>query len=785
MTSYSFSTASAALMDTALENPKGSTATGATGAGNGPYSGTHIYRHDSAIASGPYYSGSPSQPPQHQPSTQRSMMESHATNNTKNSIDAQASLAGALSSVDTHGVGGNALADYLFKQQVMSISTHQDGLAKSTGRQQQQQTSTDISSMVAAVAAATAASSTTSSLAYAQRQYSYDAKPLGRNTIATGNTQSPSASAAGLPGTAMIVSTTPLTDVSNTTAHSSASLTDSLPTFLSSLPMQESVGSPRYSSIVARMPAMQSSATTINNSSYENSGIGDGASGEYNVANCKETPSNGLLAAAAAAAASVVRSAGGTEADSAVHSSIPGSNVASLNVSSNINQQQYSNYPRHSYSGASHGLHHQQQEHSAYTVDGLPFSHMSSSTATLAPSLSEQSAADISGAAVAAALVNGNSNSAMTAGINGSVSVNPPDLNSYSISAFSRPLGQPNNTTSVFLGNESGGSGYASNGGSTNTPGLVGSISNVSQIPGVCPPTQQQQQQLQSHYYQQQQAQQQQSYSDYSSYYRSSSTALGVGTAVANASAAGTSPISGTGIGNSSIGASSIGGSTQLSAAAAAAAAAAMGSAYYTPTTYQQYMRTGIGAPGAASAAYSYYYSQPSSRYLPYAAYPPVRHFVSPARPFKCETCEQSFSRNHDLKRHVKIHSGIKPHKCLKCGKSFGRSDALKRHSLVKRCRSSTTSATTTSSSASNSRAAGISSSQRHHAHVNSLQHHDTSMARALHPQSVGSAAITNVAGDSRLAPVSALFGQNAATSMATTSGSIVSNMLTSSTNSI
>ncbi|KAI9500179.1 hypothetical protein BX070DRAFT_177378, partial [Coemansia spiralis] len=52
----------------------------------------------------------------------------------------------------------------------------------------------------------------------------------------------------------------------------------------------------------------------------------------------------------------------------------------------------------------------------------------------------------------------------------------------------------------------------------------------------------------------------------------------------------------------------------------------------------------------------------------------------SPARPFKCETCEQSFSRNHDLKRHVKIHSGIKPHKCPKCGKSFGRSDALKRH---------------------------------------------------------------------------------------------------------
>ncbi|OMJ24173.1 Zinc finger and BTB domain-containing protein 7C [Smittium culicis] len=56
-------------------------------------------------------------------------------------------------------------------------------------------------------------------------------------------------------------------------------------------------------------------------------------------------------------------------------------------------------------------------------------------------------------------------------------------------------------------------------------------------------------------------------------------------------------------------------------------------------------------------------------------------------RPYKCNTCNQSFSRNHDLKRHIKIHTGVKPYKCKKCGKKFGRSDALKRHSLVKKCR--------------------------------------------------------------------------------------------------
>ncbi|PVV03907.1 hypothetical protein BB560_001598 [Smittium megazygosporum] len=61
--------------------------------------------------------------------------------------------------------------------------------------------------------------------------------------------------------------------------------------------------------------------------------------------------------------------------------------------------------------------------------------------------------------------------------------------------------------------------------------------------------------------------------------------------------------------------------------------------------------------------------------------------FNSVSRPFKCPTCDQSFSRNHDLKRHVKIHTGVKPYKCKRCNKSFGRSDALKRHGMVKRCR--------------------------------------------------------------------------------------------------
>ncbi|KAK5725932.1 hypothetical protein LTR15_004122 [Elasticomyces elasticus] len=55
-------------------------------------------------------------------------------------------------------------------------------------------------------------------------------------------------------------------------------------------------------------------------------------------------------------------------------------------------------------------------------------------------------------------------------------------------------------------------------------------------------------------------------------------------------------------------------------------------------------------------------------------------------RPFKCDKCSQSFNRNHDLKRHKRIHLEVKPYPCATCDKSFSRKDALKRHILVKGC---------------------------------------------------------------------------------------------------
>ena len=48
-------------------------------------------------------------------------------------------------------------------------------------------------------------------------------------------------------------------------------------------------------------------------------------------------------------------------------------------------------------------------------------------------------------------------------------------------------------------------------------------------------------------------------------------------------------------------------------------------------------------------------------------------------RPYRCNICPASFARNHDLKRHIKLHDK-KAWKCEGCQKIFSRRDAIKRH---------------------------------------------------------------------------------------------------------
>ncbi|KAJ3088617.1 Zinc finger and BTB domain-containing protein 8A [Physocladia obscura] len=46
----------------------------------------------------------------------------------------------------------------------------------------------------------------------------------------------------------------------------------------------------------------------------------------------------------------------------------------------------------------------------------------------------------------------------------------------------------------------------------------------------------------------------------------------------------------------------------------------------------------------------------------------------------KCPNCDQTFSRNHDLKRHMFTHTTARPFSCQRCGKGFARKDVLRKH---------------------------------------------------------------------------------------------------------
>lgn len=99
---------------------------------------------------------------------------------------------------------------------------------------------------------------------------------------------------------------------------------------------------------------------------------------------------------------------------------------------------------------------------------------------------------------------------------------------------------------------------------------------------------------------------------------------------------------------------------------------------------------TNVGSPGSQMTVVGNMQTQmlPMHFNSGYAANPQLAYAQARAnspqqaanqdRPFKCDECPQSFNRNHDLKRHKRIHLAVKPFPCSHCEKSFSRKDALK-----------------------------------------------------------------------------------------------------------
>jgi uncharacterized Zn-finger protein len=84
--------------------------------------------------------------------------------------------------------------------------------------------------------------------------------------------------------------------------------------------------------------------------------------------------------------------------------------------------------------------------------------------------------------------------------------------------------------------------------------------------------------------------------------------------------------------------------------------------------------------PAASSSHWPGFQYRVTPSTFPYSTGPsPTASFpYSYDRPFKCDQCSQSFHRNHDLKRHKRVHLVVKPFPCNYCAKSFSRKDALK-----------------------------------------------------------------------------------------------------------
>lgn len=119
--------------------------------------------------------------------------------------------------------------------------------------------------------------------------------------------------------------------------------------------------------------------------------------------------------------------------------------------------------------------------------------------------------------------------------------------------------------------------------------------------------------------------------------------------------------------------------------------------AQHRPYSYQMPVLTNVNNPGGQVALvgggmphtmmHPSYNSGHGAQYTQMYAHHPQQSNPPNDRPFRCDQCPQSFNRNHDLKRHKRIHLAVKPFPCGHCDKSFSRKDALKVSDIAPACK--------------------------------------------------------------------------------------------------
>ncbi|CAL1266988.1 unnamed protein product [Larinioides sclopetarius] len=52
-------------------------------------------------------------------------------------------------------------------------------------------------------------------------------------------------------------------------------------------------------------------------------------------------------------------------------------------------------------------------------------------------------------------------------------------------------------------------------------------------------------------------------------------------------------------------------------------------------------------------------------------------------KPYQCQQCLKSFSSNHQLLQHIRIHTGEKPYKCSYCDRRFKQLSHVQQHTRL------------------------------------------------------------------------------------------------------